>query len=1051
MKTNHRKHSGARSRARRAGSLSAMLIAANLGCQASAQTAAPPPDLATATTDAPAADTRPAVTGEQNKVVVTGTRLINRGFLAPTPVTTVDQQELQLSGTQNLEVMLSDTPQFTANQLSSPTANTVQPGQPSGTSTLNLRNLGPTRNLVLVNGRRFAITGPDFTTDINTIPSALVKRVETVTGGSSAVYGSDAISGVVNFILRDNFEGVEINAQHTADQPTRTPTNSLDLTVGGNFGGGKGNVVFSLNYMNREGFTRGERGGWALPSLGDGCVTADSWSATGPGTPLTVPSGQTCQGAGGRPGLIYSGSSNVPNGRIGNLPLVGSAASNPALNAALIAAGLQGMGTLGAVFDPTGKTVRPYVAPGDAYDLGPLSYMVTPQKRWMSNAFAHYDFHERAIGYMEAHFSSNTANVQIGPTSASGNFLFNTNNPYLSAPMKEVLRQLDLRESGTTRVTNGTSSITTVPGDGLAVLNYNRRFSDLGGRVADTDHQVYRIALGLRGTLPDVSGSYLRDLRYDVYATRARTKETQDQGGSISLSRFQNAILSQNGAAPVLNPFGQNLTQASGNAIAVSSKSTILAEQNVAAANLTGQLMELPAGAVDFSTGLERRYSYSEYNPDVFLASGDVSGWNAARATRGSTTVKEIFGEVRVPLLADQPFAKSLSVSGAFRRSDYDIASVGKVWTSSIGSEWAPVRSLTFRAQKQKSIRAPNVGELFGGQGTNGPSATDPCSNRAPLAQQTAAVRALCEATGVPAGRVFDASVQPTNFITQVVGGNPALHAEDSHTTTVGVVYMPTAVRGLQMSADFYRITVNDAISTLGGGGVQSVLNLCYNTIQNAASVYCRAINRDPITGQIAAPTYVTTTAANIGGILTRGVDLAAHYGFRTSQGWAGRGYGSDMQWNLDTNWTFTDELTFTPIQELPDLKNRCVGTWGATCGQPVPRWKGTARVSMKTGPLLLSARARYTGGVTVDTYALAANPPALDSLTNPKIKGYTYLDLTAGYEFNRTVNLLGGVRNVLDKDPPILGSSQLPSNNTVPATYDTLGRSFFVTLNVKL
>jgi iron complex outermembrane receptor protein len=149
----------------------------------------------------------PPPPSEENKVVITGSRLVNRGFLAPTPVTVVDAQELKVSGTQNLENLLNDTPQFTANQLNSPTANTMQAGQPSGTSTLNLRNLGPTRNLVLVNGRRFAITGPDFTTDINTIPTALVKRIETVTGGSSAVYGSDAISGVVNFILRDNFEG----------------------------------------------------------------------------------------------------------------------------------------------------------------------------------------------------------------------------------------------------------------------------------------------------------------------------------------------------------------------------------------------------------------------------------------------------------------------------------------------------------------------------------------------------------------------------------------------------------------------------------------------------------------------------------------------------------------------------------------------------------------------------------------------------------------------------------------------------------------------------
>ena len=1021
MKT-RRMNQRARGGAHPTTSISALLIAAHLGCHANAQEA-----------EAPKA--------EETKVIVTGSRLVSRGFLAPTPVTTVDAQELKLAGTQNLEVMLSDTPQFTANQLSSPTANTVQPGQPSGTSTLNLRNLGPTRNLVLVNGRRFAITGPDFTTDVNTIPAALVKRVETVTGGSSAVYGSDAISGVVNFILRDNFSGVEINAQRSVDQPTRTPNDSLDLTVGGNFGEGRGNVVVSVNYMDRDGFTRGERGGWALPSLGDGCVTAASWSSTRPGTPLAVPAGQTCLSAGGRPGLIFSGSSNVPTGRIGNLPVVGSAASNPALNAALIAAGLQNMTTLGAIFDPAGRTVRPYAAPGDAYDLGPLSYMVTPQKRWMSNAFAHYDFSDRATGYMEAHFSSNSASVQIGPTSASGNFLFNTNNPYLSPQMQEVLRQLDLRETGTTRVTNGTSSLTTTPGDGLAVLNYNRRFSDLGGRVADTDHQVYRIALGLRGSLPDVSDRWLRDLKYDVYYTKARTTETQDQAGSISLSRFQNAILAQNGAAPVLNPFGQNLTEASANAISVASKSKITAEQNVLAGNVAGSLMDVPAGAIDFSTGFERRYAYSAYSPDVFLSSGDVSGWNAARATKGSTTVKEVYGEVRVPLLADKPFAKSLSVSGAFRRSDYDVASVGKVWTSSIGSEWAPTRALTFRAQKQKSIRAPNVGELFGGQGTNGPTATDPCSSRAPLAQQTQAVRVLCEATGVPANLVFDPAVQPSPFITQVVGGNPDLAAETSHTVTVGAVFMPPSVKGLQLSVDWYRITVDDAISTLGGGGIQSVLDLCYNTIRNAESRYCRAINRDPVTGQIAAPTYVMTTNANIGGIATRGVDLAGHYNF-TRDG---------IQWTLDSNWTYVNELTFTPIQDLPGLKNRCVGTWGGTCGQPVPRWKGTTRISMKRGPLLLSARARYTGPVTVDSYALAANPPALESLTNPKIKSYTWLDLTAGWEFNRMVNLTGGVRNVLDKDPPILGSSQLPSNNTIPASYDTLGRQLFVTLNVKL
>jgi outer membrane receptor protein involved in Fe transport len=1013
-------------------SISALLMAVSVTGIASAQQAPETPE----------------VKPEENKVIVTGSRLASGGYLAPTPVTVVDQQELKLTGTQNLEVLLSDTPQFTANQLSSPTANTVQAGQPSGTSTLNLRNLGPTRNLVLVNGRRFAITGPDFTTDINTIPSALVKRIETVTGGSSAVYGSDAISGVVNFIMRDNFEGVEINTQRTWDQPTKTPTNGVDVTMGGNFANNKGNAVISVGYQDRQAITRGDRGDWALPSMGDGCVTAASWSATRPGTPQTVPSGQTCLSSGGRPGLVYSGSATVPYGRIGNLPVVGSAASNPALNAAMIAAGLQSMGSLGAIFDQSGKVVRPYTT-DDAYDLGPISYLVTPQKRWMGNAFSHYDFNDTTTGYMELHYSNNTANVQIAPTSASGNFLVDTNNPYLSPQMQEVMRQLDLKETGTSRITNGTQTLTTTPGDGLAILNLNRRLPDIGTRAATTEHSVFRTALGVRGEIPDVSKNFLSDLKYDTYYTYARTIESQNQSGSISLSRFQNSILSQGGAAPVLNPFGQNITEAGKNAIAIFSNSTIRAEQQVVSGNITGKLLEIPTGAVDFSAGVERRRSSSSYTPDAFLASGDVSGWNAARATDGSSTVKEFYGEARVPLLTDKPFAKRLSLSGAFRRSDYDVESVGKVWTSSIGSEWAPAESLTFRAQKQKSIRAPNVGELFGGQGTNGPTATDPCSNRTPGAQ-TDAIRALCVATGVPANLVFDQAVQPSNFINQIVGGNPNLTAEKSHTTTVGAVFSPTFVKGLNLSLDYYKITLDDAISTLGGGGIQSVLDLCYKTIQNANSVYCKAINRDPITGQIAAPTYVMTTAANIGGISTQGYDLAGHYGFRTDWGLMG-----NSRWNVDTNWTYVKELTFTPIQDLPNIKNECVGTWGATCGQPVPKWKGTARLTMNSGKLMLSARARYTGGVTIDSYLVPLRQgnavPALDSLTNPKIKAYTYLDLTAGYEFTPAISLTAGVRNLFDKDPPVLGSSQLPSNNTVAASYDPLGRSMFVTLNLKL
>ena len=216
------------------------------------------------------AQTEPAPQAAEDTIVVTGSRLANRGVDAPTPVSIVGAEDYSLAGTQNVETLLFDQPQFGANQLDGPKANTVQAGQPVGISTLNLRNFGPTRNLVLVNGRRFAISGPALTTDVNTIPVALIERTEVVTGGSSAVYGSDAITGVTNFVLRDDFEGVELGGQFTIDSPTSTETYSADLTVGGNFDGGRGNMTASLSYLDRGGFTNLERGDFAYPSLSDG-------------------------------------------------------------------------------------------------------------------------------------------------------------------------------------------------------------------------------------------------------------------------------------------------------------------------------------------------------------------------------------------------------------------------------------------------------------------------------------------------------------------------------------------------------------------------------------------------------------------------------------------------------------------------------------------------------------------------------------------------------------------------------------------------------------
>lgn len=974
----------------------------------------------------------------QDNIVVTGSRLADRGFEAPTPVNVIGQEEYTLSGTQNPENLLLYTPQFGGNQLEGPTANTAQAGAPLGTSTLNLRNFGATRNLVLVNGRRFAISGPAMTTDINTIPGALIERTEVVTGGSSAVYGSDAITGVVNFIMRDDFEGVELNAQTVFDQHTTSPTYTFDLTFGGNFSDGRGNIVASLNYQNRTAVGIKERGGWAYPSRNEGCVTAASYSETERGVPLPVPSGLTCVEAGGIMGWTQGGSSSVPNGRLGNLPVFG--ASDAEWDAALLAAGLEDITSLGAIFDESGMNVRPFQDPTDRFDFGDTSYLETPQERWMGNVFAHYDFNDKATGYMELHYSNNVTEMQIAPTNIGGNLLIDVDNPYVSDEVRAIFSLLDERETGPTTVTQGLASITTTPNDGIAVINFDRRFSDLPPRNASGDHSVFRTAIGVRGDLGDFSDSMLREMTYDVYYTYARTSESQLQIGSVSRSAILRNMLSVGGADPVLNLFGPNISEQAAEAILISANSKIEAEQQVAAATITGIAFDMPAGPVDFALGGEWRKSTSSYVPDRFLSSGDVSGWNSANATSGSTSVAEVFGEVRVPILSDMPGFERLNLNGAFRFSDYNLEGVGGVWTYSAGAEWAPTADLTFRGQYQHAIRAPNVGELFGGRGSDGPVAQDPCSSQQPVDQRTQAVRDTCIATGVPSGAVFDVSVQPSPFIRQIRGGNPDLDTEKSDTKTFGVVYQPGFIEGLALSVDYFSIDLEDAIATLGGGGVQNVLNLCYNILQDASSVYCQAINRDPTTGAISEPDFVMTTFANIGGIKTSGVDFEAQYRFQTAWGLFG-----ESDWQIGTNWTFTDEFTITPIQDLPDVNNECVGSWGGTCGQPIPELKGTARVTWITGPATLSVAARYIGEVTTDRIIVpernGESHPDYSEISNPTIDRTVYLDIAGGYEITEGTRFTVGIRNLLDKDPEIGAPVQ---------TYDPTGRKFFLSLNTR-
>ena len=1011
----------------------ALIALSGLSPVAAQQTAAP----------SPAAQDTSAPTDQE--VVVTGSRLAGEGFTAPTPVAVVGAEDIKLGGTPNLERTLAQSPQF----VPSPTGGSTVSGQGAGQSDLNLRGFGATRNLVLVNGRRYAIAGPDETVDINTVPSALVKRVEVVTGGSSAVYGSDAITGVVNFILRDDFEGVEFRAQGNANSTTSAHTQDYTLTVGGNFADHRGNVVISANYLKRDPITRRDRGGFTSVALADGCITPGSEDPrTHVGKPFAVPAGQTCRGAGGEPGYIFGGSGDIPNGRVSGIPTY--AAASPGLKAAYDAAGLTGLGGFGFTFNDEGTSPRVANDPADRYNLAPDNYLIIPQKRYMFNALAHYDFIPGVTGYTELHYSQNSVTAQLAPSNVGVGTLLNVNNPYLTPQLQNVLQQLDAAETGTISVASGPVTRTTTAGDGLAVVTLGRRYQEVGPRTAVQRRNVFRGAFGFKGDIGDLVPGAIRDLSYDVYYTYAKTNFTEELNNALSRSALQAALLRSGTANPVCNVFGANISAACIKAISVGATNTTTASQQVAAATVTGKLFALPAGDIAFDLGVEWRKDQAKFRPDQYLASGDVVGFNAGLPTGGSISAKEVYGELRVPILADVPFFHSLTANGAFRYSKYNLGGVGGVWTYLGGGEWSPAKDITFRGQYQRAIRAPNVNELYGGLSRTNPLATDPCSSRQPTAQQTDAVRQTCTATGVPAANVFQAVVQPNTFFPVDQGGNPNVGEEKSDTITFGAVFNPSFLPRLRFSVDYFRIKLDGAIALLGGG-LNNTLNLCYNVLHDPNSEFCKAIRRDPTTGAITDQYAAQILTANTGQLKTSGIDFVLRYSQPLEFGLFG---ASTSSLSFGSDWTYLKDFTAVPVAAFPNIKNECAGAYGQTCGEPLPRWKGQTRVTWDVGDLSFSIRHRYVGKVTDDRYIVPhrqglASAPKLADLSHPVQGDRNYIDLSFTADVLKNVQIFGGANNVFANKPPVIGSAQVRAN-TYPATWDAIGTEFFLGAIVK-
>lgn len=935
------------------------------------------------------------------EIVITGSR-IRTGRQAPSiPVDMVTANDIKLSGYTNVEDVLNNMPQFVPERGSS-TNSTADPTA-TGAATVNLRGLGGARTLVLVNGRRYTFFDSSQRTDINNIPASLIERVEVVTGGASAVYGSDAVGGVVNFILKDDFEGVELRSQFNQTSKGDGNITDISLTLGGNFADDKGNAVVVFNYLDREPIMTTDR-----------TLTRN------------VLSDQT--DSNGNRVLSEAGSSFIPNGRFAGIPSSASAiAAVPGLDLALAAAGLTGIGNNGFTVDDNGLNQRPYVGAsvsggrGDMFNYHVDNFLRVPQERYAITTLVDYEVSDNAKVYFEGAFSHNETTTGFASSFINQSFPVEVANPYISPELGAVLQLLD--ENGV----GGAAD------DGLVNLTINRRLVELGPRRNEDTRDAFRALVGLEGTVGDYD--------YNAYYSFTRSDNTQIQVGNASRAAFAEGILSGSGPGgdPILNPFGANISPEGVEFLDIATTNTEATELEVFGATISGDLFDVSAGPVAALFGTEWRSSSVDFRPDESLLTGDVAGFNETSPAKGEIEVFELFTEISVPLVAEKSGIKALNATGAYRYSDYDLEQTGGVNTFLVGLDWQVNDSLAFGTQFQRAIRAPSVGEAFGGQRLFPVGAVDPCAQAS--AATDATIRALCEAKGVPSALVGDASIQPNNQIPGLFGGNPALIEEESDTFTLSAIITPESLPDLRISIDYFDISIDDTIG-LAGGSVSNVLNLCYVQIQDLSSASCLAAGRNSSTGVIDTLNPVAVINANVGSLETSGIDLQVSYAWDLGFGIGSS--GSDL--NIALSATFLDSYDIDTIagssaaNRIP-IVGDCAGAYGRTCGLSKPETKINTAINWTSGDLMLGLRYRWFDSTTLDEVVFGDDP---SSKAVPVLDGATYVDLSFGYDVSDEFALWGGIINVLDEDPPALGSRQIRAN-TSPDVYSPTGTEFFI------
>lgn len=996
-------------------SLATALVLLTVPGLAAAQDPVAPPPAAPPAADAPPGEVvvgvEPAVgepAGEERTedILVTGTRVRRKDLTTPAPVTVVNVDALQSTGTVSIGDFLQSLPEQEGG------INTQINNGGDGSSRVSLRNLSENRTLVLLNGRRFVPAGGNDNVtsynavDLNAIPAAAIERIEILKDGASAVYGSDAIAGVINIITKRNFSGTEVRALSGTSGEGDGTTHDLSATTGRSTD--RGSVLFSVGYTTQAAIRARNRDFSSFDATHDFSTgqTFLAGSSYVPGTLIIVD----------------------PEDRTGNAAWTALLDANP--------------GESAFTLDPGTNQWRPFrgntlatdpIAPGDGFNYQQFQYLTTPSQRLQLFSSGDVNLGDVARGYFEASY----VNRQSRATGLAP-------EPFDSTVEGVTISALNrFNPFG-----RDFSSEDTFVG---------RRLLEFGGRNSRSDVNTYRGVLGIDGTLQDAFGP-LRGWSWDLSFNYGRTEGTKDKTGNLRRDRFQAAVgpsfLDDEGvwrcgtpeAGAIEGCVPLNLFGGPGSIVGPGNPTepdqiTPLLFQGIARnatkqrafqANFGGELPGLRLLSdrlLGFATGYEYREESASFIPDPVTAAGDATG-NKGAATSGGYSVHEFYAELVVPIVSAMPFAESVEATAATRYSDY--STFGSEWTYKFGGRWSIVNDLTLRGTFSTAYRAPSVGDLFQGAIDDFQFTTDPCAGDP--AGLDPVVAANCTAQGVNLG--FE---DPLAQHRAVQGGNPNLQPETADIFTLGVVVVPRWVPNLSFTMDYWNIDIEDTI--LSGLGGQFILDSCYAGLTQ----YCGLIQR--ASGRLI--TRIDDIAVNVGATKTSGIDLAGRYVFPSPVG----------RWGLTADATYTIEYD----QTQPDGRvYEFAGRYDDNGDFAYPRWKARAGVTWGNRGFGAGLTTRFLSGFTecADDEGFADRgaggqcnelaPGGVPRLTRD-VSNYYLFDAFVSYDlasrFGRTGIALG-VLNMFDNEPNQVYSGN--ENHTYPS-YDYVGRFFYVRLTQAL